>query len=377
MERIHNKKTSLTEKAEYRQLIKKWIKIHFRILWWLTFIGIAAELLISILVWKEQLASISLGHYALKYLIIPASGSMLVVVLCRFFLSRKKLQEIQRAYIVTFAISANCFILASVHNVFYSIGCIFLLPIFLTSFYGDYRLTTSAYGITFVLLIISQVFVTWDTTRLDNQTRELALCNLAIVLVCLLAGYGICIFIIYYEKERQELFYEQMIEIRENKDRANKDELTGLYNRRGLKEAFSRLEYNPEKGIYFVMIDINKMKTVNDTYGHGKGDEILKFLGNVLCSYNSDKQMSFRIGGDEFCILFYEHSKSQVETICRKIQESFKMKQLEEKLWNDENVISVSIGIAELTEGMSAEELSHLADQLMYKEKGKKASFLI
>lgn len=76
------------------------------------------------------------------------------------------------------------------------------------------------------------------------------------------------------------------------------DELTGLYNRARLME--DAPTFNP---LHIGMIDLNKFKFVNDTYGHEAGDKVLKELAIVLNKYQTRDVVPYRQGGDEFVVL--------------------------------------------------------------------------
>lgn len=83
-------------------------------------------------------------------------------------------------------------------------------------------------------------------------------------------------------------------------DEANRDGLTGLYNRTHFKELVD-IEVNKGYSGTFIMMDMDNFKQVNDTYGHQRGDAALISLGNILAEYTDDILYACRIGGDEFC----------------------------------------------------------------------------
>ncbi|MBP5402781.1 MAG: EAL domain-containing protein [Treponema sp.] len=98
----------------------------------------------------------------------------------------------------------------------------------------------------------------------------------------------------------------------------NKDALTGLSTRKVLESKVNDFFANSEnKNAVFVMIDVDNFKEVNDTYGHIKGDETLKKVGEVLQASFRDEDVLCRMGGDEFAIF---------------IPKKFEKKQLESKL---------------------------------------------
>jgi diguanylate cyclase (GGDEF)-like protein len=85
------------------------------------------------------------------------------------------------------------------------------------------------------------------------------------------------------------------------------DLLTGLLNRRGIKEALSVMFLHPEDlghGALF-MIDADDLKFINDTYGHNGGDTYLKAIAGLLRKFGSRKNLSARLGGDEYVVFLY------------------------------------------------------------------------
>lgn len=94
------------------------------------------------------------------------------------------------------------------------------------------------------------------------------------------------------EKLNEELLYV-----------ANRDFLTGLYNRRAFQEQYYKMiELAKREGsqISIAMFDIDKFKFINDTYGHDKGDDVLKQVANTLLDVGRKSDIIGRYGGEEF-----------------------------------------------------------------------------
>ena len=132
--------------------------------------------------------------------------------------------------------------------------------------------------------------------------------------------------------------YANLKRISEN---ANRDGLTGLYNRSHFKELVDKDVHDNRSGC-FVMMDMDNFKQVNDAYGHQRGDSVLKSLANILAEYSPEDFYSCRIGGDEFCGYFrkmtdVELIKQQLDEIIAKFAQSFRE--------NDEAKCSISMGV--------------------------------
>ncbi|MBM3710190.1 MAG: diguanylate cyclase, partial [Actinobacteria bacterium] len=87
------------------------------------------------------------------------------------------------------------------------------------------------------------------------------------------------------------------------------DSLTDLYNRTYFDEELKRLKNTRQLPLTIVMGDVNGLKEINDTYGHEKGDIMLKKIARILKYCFRSDDMIARIGGDEFCIILHNTSK--------------------------------------------------------------------
>ncbi len=89
----------------------------------------------------------------------------------------------------------------------------------------------------------------------------------------------------------------------ENKRRAQQDVLTGLMNRAGLEDAVASRATDPTLGLTVFYIDLDGFKAINDTLGHGAGDELLVEVSKLMNRVTPASDVIARIGGDEFIIL--------------------------------------------------------------------------
>lgn len=94
----------------------------------------------------------------------------------------------------------------------------------------------------------------------------------------------------------------------------DRDELTGVKNRRAFEELAKSCRLHPESdsNLGVVMCDLNELKLVNDVFGHEKGDEYIRFAAKALCNAFSGAQV-FRIGGDEFALILKRTSEEEID----------------------------------------------------------------
>ncbi len=161
---------------------------------------------------------------------------------------------------------------------------------------------------------------------------------------------------------------------------AETDPLTGIANRFKVNTVIDELftwANNEGKSLGVEMMDIDYFKDVNDTYGHAKGDEVLKELGNILRRVEDEKVFVARYGGDEFILYYYDMSDEEIIEVARFIRES--MEQVGEDLGIGKLTVSQGI-VNHLPRQMSrAWDYLNAADLALYfvKNHGKANARLI
>ncbi|MEE9614463.1 MAG: diguanylate cyclase [Thermodesulfobacteriota bacterium] len=148
------------------------------------------------------------------------------------------------------------------------------------------------------------------------------------------------------------------------------DPLTGLYNRRYLNtrltEEWSRsLRY--KRPISIVLYDIDNFKAINDTYGHDKGDEVLKAVAEVMRNRVRKQDIAARFGGEEFVVVLGDTEEDDARKFAESIGGAIKELSFE---WLEKPVtVSGGIGTFPKIDVESYQELLQAADQAMYKAK--------
>jgi diguanylate cyclase (GGDEF)-like protein len=145
------------------------------------------------------------------------------------------------------------------------------------------------------------------------------------------------------------------------------DELTGVMNRRAGLERLHQLLLNQEEFVV-CFIDVNHLKQVNDQKGHTAGDELLKLVSQILKGHTGASGTLFRLGGDEFILLFHHKTIAEVETIWEQIKHE--MQTISEGT-HQQIPISASHGLYYYQPGdaVTVEEILEIADLEMYREK--------
>ena len=167
---------------------------------------------------------------------------------------------------------------------------------------------------------------------------------------------------------------ENMENINKIANFANKDFLTGLFNRRyfydDMQGYLASLEENPMPYAVAV-IDVDGLKNINDKYGQDSGDKILKLLAKKLIDDTKSSDIAARFGGGEFCVLLKNVSQEDAVKFFVGLRAAIAANPINIK--NESVKISVSIGVTFGKSDYNVDEILELADEALYraKENGK------
>lgn len=124
---------------------------------------------------------------------------------------------------------------------------------------------------------------------------------------------------------------EQLVQIQSLKDllaeQATRDPLTGLFNRRMLEQKLPQLMQQcaaRHKPLVVMLLDLDRFKAVNDSYGHAAGDQLLLMVSHHLVRYSRPQDLVFRYGGDEFLLIFPETPVQVAHERAQRMCEAFR-----------------------------------------------------
>ena len=145
------------------------------------------------------------------------------------------------------------------------------------------------------------------------------------------------------------------------------DCLTGIFNRRKIvdiaEEEIKKASCS-NNNLCIFMLDIDKFKGINDTYGHAVGDDVIKSFVNICTHTLNSSSFIGRIGGEEFLVVVPVKHVDEAKETAEKIRCNVSEAVIKSKKFTIS--ISVSIGVAIWKDGMSLEALMHNADQALY-----------
>lgn len=197
------------------------------------------------------------------------------------------------------------------------------------------------------------VFISFTTPLFLCIVLQIFLQNLPIVSVSLVIAFM--------------LAYASVIKLR-----ITLDPLTGINNRRSLLKALAAKCRNVKKdcSLYFLFIDIDNFKNLNDVYGHYEGDRALQSVANTLSRVcRSSGGFCARYGGDEFAVMQELAADKSPAELCRKIETAVSHHSEKAGL---ACTVKVSVGYAEFNkDAATAQKLIDFADGQMYRKKAK------
>lgn len=172
---------------------------------------------------------------------------------------------------------------------------------------------------------------------------------------------------------RVALRTKQMIDLL--RERARIDAVTGLNNRAAMDDnliaataAFKRTG----QPLAFLMIDLDHFKIINDTYGHGVGDDVIRRVGASIRASCRAYDIACRFGGDEFGVILAQADTATAEQISKRILE--KINSITIRAGGDEIKVACSGGLASATElpsDFESADLLKAADEALYRAKSE------
>ncbi|MDP6622351.1 MAG: GGDEF domain-containing protein [Alphaproteobacteria bacterium] len=170
---------------------------------------------------------------------------------------------------------------------------------------------------------------------------------------------------------------QEIVGLRENLEEAKRealvDGLTGIANRKCLDMTLrSNVTEARAEGhnLSLLLLDIDRFKRFNDTYGHTIGDHVLRVVGQTLKNSVKGRDTAARFGGEEFCVVLPQTDLSDAVTLADQIRIQLATHELKNKKTNESyGTVTVSIGAAQYSGGEAVSELLERVDRALYSAK--------
>jgi diguanylate cyclase (GGDEF)-like protein/PAS domain S-box-containing protein len=166
-------------------------------------------------------------------------------------------------------------------------------------------------------------------------------------------------------------------ETKATRDDSVTDELTGLKNRRYFNIRFSEEQkraHRDQRTLTLLLIDVDRFKEYNDTYGHPQGDAVLKAVADAMRqTLHRPGDLCFRIGGDEFACLFASSGPDESEALAEQIRADMAAREIPHQANPPGGHVTLSLGLAFILPDstLGQDDIYQQADQALYRAKHK------
>ena len=237
-----------------------------------------------------------------------------------------------------------------------------LLVFFTISLTSRFRLFYTLFCCALTLTLANGHFFLPLHTTPPLNIRIIILTLSILMMFCSFSAIAYAFYFKYTKSEEKIIQYTKRLE-----QLVNTDALTTLWNRRAMNEHLATLAKNSGKyksDFSVVILDIDFFKKVNDEYGHGMGDFVLKSLSYLFKTYMDGKGHVARWGGEEFLLTFenmdYDRAISYMETLRKRVED-------QEFTFKDTTIrITITAGIEEYRSTVGIDQLLTKADEKLY-----------
>jgi diguanylate cyclase (GGDEF)-like protein len=187
----------------------------------------------------------------------------------------------------------------------------------------------------------------------------------------IIAYVCVCVFALIIQIVNDKMLSRITFLTRQTTDDSFTDTLTRMLTRRAFNERFAKsIEEEAQKGdnIFVIMCDIDHFKSVNDTYGHHIGDEVLKHVADILSKYAMGKDVCFRWGGEEFLIFLNEYTLNRAVDAANRIRVVLEFTHFTSSAAGTIKV-TMSFGLHQYDKNLSMEKNIAVADSYLYTAK--------
>lgn len=352
-------------RQEYKKIDNDWLRVHYWVSVSLVLFAIIAEIGISIFLISSDLLTITVSKYIFKYMAVPACANLALIIATTMIMHAKRLSQPIKIYSISLIFVAICFILVTVHSIFPAIYYLFAIAVVLTTIYANYCLTCVTALTSITATIVAAFFIQWDPNRISIFSNTKQFINFLLSLFILIASSLVTIIQIRYEIDKNEASIQKELERQLLHKRLRTDELTGVFSRQALHDAFRDIDASPSESTILAIVDLDKFKGINDCLGHHTGDSYLVAFANIL-KENSAQADVYRYGGDEFCLLFHNVNMNAAIETCQQLQQKLRTLTFNEC---PTKKLTASFGLAAYSDSITATRLFINADQAMYQAK--------
>ncbi|MFT4106234.1 MAG: GGDEF domain-containing protein [Lacrimispora sp.] len=338
------------------------------------YITIVINLLVLIVIWylfSFNTEGHDLAGYWMRYIILPSSAMLIANIAADVLVRADWVSLTAKKYISIFLMLVFCTLLCMQHTIVAVLLTSFIVPVMLSTLYANIKITRRTHLLAQVLLILSSLRMHASASRDFGPWIWMEMLTASGLL---LASYFLAEVLIIYGRDTISNLHTMEKDKMELEEELKLDPLTGLYNRKAYDEYLPRIMEEcrlANKNLSMAVLDIDDFKQVNDVYGHAAGDRVLLQFSEILKRLVHERIDAFRVGGEEFVLLFKGYSVHEAVKVCESVLIIMKEVRMSEL---DGRVITFSGGVADMASGKTDPlELFRAADAALYaaKQSGK------
>lgn len=330
----------------------------------LTFI---AEVLGYFILKQQNMITDSISYYMFRYLVSPTIFNYGVVIVGRMLIKKQRFAGRRGDFIPLVQLMILCTSSSVTHHIFPIVTGSLCFPIFVSTVYDNPKITRNIWLCSYL-----GVLAVFMERKFVEIYRGIACPYLAmetfVACALTLAAYITCRILAQYQSEKKQIMDDMHQYELQLQEELNLETKTGLYNYSAFR---NKLYKETEKSrftewpLMLLIMDIDDFKKINDTYGHARGDEVLKRLAQVLKKHFHADEFPSRYGGEEFTVIVREGTIADLKARAEAMRRDFAAQIYG---FMDEPV-TLSVGIVEWKKGMTDEKLFDCADKALYRAK--------
>lgn len=256
--------------------------------------------------------------YLRNYIILPAIGLFALTFIVDLFVRSPRFSLLWKEYLSLYLFIIFSLYLCLTHEIARVLLASFILPIFASTVFSNVKMTRWMFWMSSLAALLFGSYI-YFAGNLDSSMLMqifvacfMFLCSYLLAKVLIRYGHDNLSVLLYFDNQKR--YMQEQLKL---------DPFTGLYNRKTFDDYLAKLMIECEstnKCISLAMIDVDHFKRVNDLYGHAVGDRVLLYLSQILKNIQAENIHVFRMGGEEFAILFRDCDVEEAYRICEDLR---------------------------------------------------------
>jgi len=307
------------------------------------------------------------GNYIWFKALLPSGLNFGVFFVARGFLESPNVKLETKVYMTFGSLCAMCLVTTVAHRDFPSLCAAFILPVVTSAIYGQKKFIRFAFELAIfgITIAFALGIVLGKGDDFDIVTYVI---QIYISVMLLVISLFIAMLIRRFVENNSVLIMEGLENQASLKDRVKVDAMTGLINHTAFYDELDRqIRESDRTGetLCISVVDIDNFKSVNDTYGHANGDQVIITLAQIMSDVCKG-HIVCRYGGEEFSVIFKNCKRKEAAALMEQVLERFRATEFE---WCD-HAITFSCGVCQHYDiRTTAEELFMQADKYLYRAK--------